>query len=321
MERIMSEKEKAKPIETEAMVLNAGEGPQTVDVLDASPGGLALMEERVKNQKKMIAIAISLTSPSQWTVFAGTGKDGIYRESIYPTGGAADTILRRAFGLSFTRKVKVEDTGDGKMATCVLGLKRDGEVFEEFVGYRYMQGFIKNEANLRSGAEENAKSKAVRDLLGLRFRTPAELKEMGLDITKMERRAEFQTHEQDAGSVVAPFGQQKGKPLTELTDDNLDWLANAVKKSIADPEKAKFKAKNQSLLDACREEYKRRHAKSEPAKEEKKSKKKAKGKKEETVDPKTGEVTSDDHDYGPPALTDDEIAAMEDEAREPGQEG
>jgi hypothetical protein len=254
----MSENGKAKPIETTPMVLDT---PQTVDIRDASAHGLALMEERVRNQKKMIAIAISLTSPSQWVVFSG----GEGKETVYPTGGAADTILRRAFGLGFTRQISVEDTGDGRLATCVLGLKRNnGEVFEEFTGYRYMGGFVKNEASLRSGAEENAKSKAVRDLLGLRFRTPAELKEMGLDIGKMERRAEFQDHSDHAaapGTVVAPFGKGiKGKPITDITDKDLAWLTNAIKESVTDPEKAKWKAKNEQLLAALLEERKRRDA-------------------------------------------------------------
>jgi hypothetical protein len=296
-----------KPIETTPVAL------ATLDVRDASAQGLALMRERVENQKKMLSIAIGLTAPGQWTVFAGTGKDGVYKESIYPTGGAADTILRRAFGLTWAeRDITVEDTPDGRMATCSAWLMNGDIRVEHFTGYRFLTGFVKNEADLRKGAAENMKSIAVRDLLGLRFRSPAELKEMGLDVGKIKSRAEFQTHDKDPGTVVVPFGKNKGQSITDIDDGNLQWLADAVKKSIEDPEKAKFKRKNQELLDALREEYKSRQAKPE----EKKVKGKG-NKSNPVVDEKTGEV----YDYGPPTLTDEEIAAMEAEAREPGSEG
>ena len=314
-------KDKAKPIETTPLVVSPSP-PQTIDIRDASVAGLALMEERVRVQMKMIKLVISLTSPSQWVVFASAdGKS----ETVYPTGGAADTILRRGFGLGYTRKIVVDDTGDGKLATCTLGLKGgDGEVFEEFIGYRYLKGFVKNEADLRSGSEENAKSKAVRDLLGLRFRTPAELKEMGLDVSKMERRVEFQDHS-DAGAppgtFIVPFGKGiKGKPISDISDKDLDYLAGALKKSMADPEKKRWAKRNEQQLEACRDEYKRRHPPAEKPAENGKPKESAPAA-EPKVDPSTGEVSGGEHDYGPPALTDEEVEAMEAEARGPGSKG
>jgi len=275
MEIQMSDSKNPEVIETQIA---------TLDVRDASAQGLALMEERVKNQKKMLAIAIGLTAPNQWTVFAGTDKSGTYRETVYPTGGAADTILRRAFGLTWGEKmIEVEETPDGRLATYSAWLMRGGERVEHFTGYRQMGGYIKTEPDLRKGAMENMKSVAVRDLLGLRFRTPAELKEMGLDVSKLERRAEFQSHEKDPGEMVVPFGRDKGKPITDVDDDALKWLAEAVKKSIADKDKEKWKAKNQAMLDALRAEYARRHpAVEEPAKTE-----------EPPHDPETGEVNEE----------------------------
>jgi hypothetical protein len=247
--------EKPEIVKTEPMDI------ATIDVRDASAQGLALMEERVKNQKKMLAIAIGLTAPNQWTVFAGSGKDGVHRESIYPTGGAADTILRRAFGLTWAEKdITVEDTPDGKLATCSAWLMRGQERLEHFTGYRFMGGYIKNEADLRKGAMENMKSVAVRDLLGMRFRTPAELKEMGLDVNKLERRAEFQSHEKQGSEVVVPFGNSKGKLITDIDDGDLAWLTKAVTESVADPKKANWKGKNETLLTALQDERKRRDA-------------------------------------------------------------
>ena len=236
-----------------------------LDVRDASNEGLALMQKRVENQTKMLKIAISLTAPNQWTVFAGTGKDGVYRESIYPTGGAADTILRRAFGLTWSEKdISVEDTPDGRLATCSAWLMQGDTKIEHFTGYRMMGGFIKTEADLRRAVLENMKSVAVRDLLGLRFRSPTELRSLGLDVGKLERRAEFQSHEQDPGTFVVPFGRSKGKPITDVDDEGLQWLADALKSSIADPAKSRFKDSDENMLKVCREEYKRRHVETKP---------------------------------------------------------
>ena len=192
---------------------------------------------------------------------------------------------------------------------------RGEEKVEHFTGYRLMGGFVKTEADLRRAVLENLKSIAVRDLLGLRFRTPEELKEMGLDVGKMERRAEFQTHDKQDGEILAPFGRSKGQPITEISDSDLEWLANAVKKSVADPDKAKWKGKNETLLQALREEYKRRRAPKSSDAAEAKS-----GQAPEKYQPKEGEF-----DFGPPPLTEEELAEMPDgvdgDYPEPGSEG
>ena len=98
---------------------------------------------------------------------------------------------------------------------------------------------------MRKGAVENMKSVAVRDLLGLRFRTPAELREMGLDVGKLERRAEFQDHAKDESGVpVIEWGKKRGTPLSALADRELDWYIEAAKKAIADPDKAQCSSRN-----------------------------------------------------------------------------
>jgi len=285
---------------TSALVTTKAQAVATLDVRDASAQALALMEERVANQKKMLAIAVKLTAPDQWTVFAGTDKVGVYRETIYPTGGAADTILRRAFGLTWSEKeITVQDTPDGKLATCSAWLMSGKERVEHFTGYRMMGGYIKTEADLRRSVLENMKSVAVRDLLGLRFRSPAEIKELGLDVTRLERRAEFQSHDTDPNTATIPFGRDKGKPITDVDDSSLKWVAESIKKSIDDPAKSKWKSKNETLLTALRDEHKRRHAAPPP----------------EAESPPVPDV-----DFGPPQLTDEEVASMERE-REPGEEG
>ena len=147
-----------------------------------------------------------------------------------------------------------------------------------------MGGFTRNERDLIKGAIQNAKHTAVTDMLGLRFLSKADFKELGLDLDKLERRAEFQSHESDPGGMTVPFGRDKGKPISDIDDAALQWLADAVKKSVEDPEKAKFKKRNEELLTALRDEYKRRHSPAPAAKVT------------EDADPKTGEVKTAEPD-------------------------
>ncbi|MDP1824885.1 MAG: hypothetical protein Q8L48_16635 [Archangium sp.] len=56
------------------------------------------------------------------------------------------------------------------------------------------------------------------------------------------------------GGFVAPFGNDKGVALEEIETSGLEWLANAVESNVRDPERARFKAKNQQLLNAIRKE-------------------------------------------------------------------
>lgn len=239
----------------------------TVDVRDASPEGVALMRQRVEAQEEMLKIAISLTRPSQWTIFAGGGK-----ETIYPTGGAADTILRRAFGLTWGEKVvAVYENNRGDLeASCTAWLMDGDRKVEQFVGYRVMGGYVKTEPDLKRSVVENMKSVAVRDLLGLRFRTPDELQSMGLNVRGIKTRAEFRDHgSDDSGPVLIPFGKgYKGKPVTVLSDTQLVWYTDRANENIANPAKAKWRAKESKWLQTLQEEQASR-ARTEPEPEPK----------------------------------------------------
>ena len=248
----------------------------TVDVRDASTEGLALMRERVENQKEMIKIAISLTSPNQWVIFAGQGK-----ETVYPTGGAADTILRRVFGLTWGEKVvTIEDSPQGPCAVCRAWLMQNGQEVEHFEGRRPFGGFAVTESNMRKDAVENMKSVAVRDILGLRFRTPDELREMGLDIGKVKARAEFADHK-SGNELSMAFGKEKGVPISKVQD--LDWYINIVSEGIQNPAKQKYRASAEKQLAALQAEKAKRAA---PA--------------TESSPPK-----DDEFDYGPPPMDQD----------------
>lgn len=60
-----------------------------------------------------------------------------------------------------------------------------------------------------------------------------------------------------SGQVV-PFGRSKGTPIEEADTKDLQWLAGAMRESIADPAKEKWAPKNRELLDAIEHELETR---------------------------------------------------------------
>jgi len=231
---------------------------QTVaDISDQTEAGLALFEERVRVARKQLALALRLTQPGQWVVMAGDGG----KESVYATAGAADRILRMGFGMRWAEKsVTIEKRGDETIAVATAALlKPDGSIYEIFEGRRKLGGYVKSESDLVKSALANMAHQAVTQILGLRFLTPADLRELGLDLDKLPRRVEFQDHGEDhLGSPLVPFGKNKGKRIDELDDAALNWYVGAAKKNIADPEKAKWKVKEERWLAQLESEKARR---------------------------------------------------------------
>ena len=318
--------DKAKPIETQPMVLN-GPPDATTTLIDPSSQtevGLKLLEERVRVARQQIKIVIKLTTPAQWVVM--DGGDG--RESVYATGGASDRILRLGYGMrwgaweiSITKK-EVTKNGETETETECRAeadlLKENGDLYERYTGMRVIGGFVRNERDLEKGAKENAKHLAVTDILGLRFLSKADYKDIGLDLDKMDRRADFQTRGEDVGADVprVGFGKNKGRPITELVDKSLEWYIEAAKKTIADPDKKKWHAKEKVWLNGLLAEEQRRKQPKKP-KEETAPEKPA----EPQVDATTGEVSGGKWDgVGPPPMTDEQLAEL-DESREPGSGG
>lgn len=62
----------------------------------------------------------------------------------------------------------------------------------------------------------------------------------------------------DDGEPTARFGKQKGTPLSQLSDDDLAWYAEALEKSVLDPAKAKYRRDNESALHEVRTEQRTR---------------------------------------------------------------
>lgn len=79
------------------------------------------------------------------------------------------------------------------------------------------------------------------------------------------------------GGFVFKFGKAKGQPFSSGTDRDLEWYAEALNRSIHDPDKARFQDANRRELAALRAEQDRRAGRSDG-----------------DFDPATGEVLNDE---------------------------
>jgi len=233
----------------------------TVDAFFDNPKADAIaMNQREARRKALLKTCFVMTSASQWTIFRDekTGK-----ATVYPQGGAGDAILRHVLGCLWQDKeVEVTLNGDGQPESAKASgwlCTSAGRRIERFEGFREMGGYVKNRSDLIKCALENMKSVAVRDVLGLRGRSPEELSALGLDLSKVGV-ATFANNK--SGDVVTfpPFGKKSGVAIDDpsVTLKDIEWYAGRAKETLADPQKAKYHKSEQKRLDAYTAEYKRR---------------------------------------------------------------
>lgn len=73
-----------------------------------------------------------------------------------------------------------------------------------------------------------------------------------------QREDELPAGRQGEGDGVFRFGKLKGAPLSEGEESDLRWYADALRKSIDDPEKSRFRDSNEAELRAAESELRRR---------------------------------------------------------------
>lgn len=69
----------------------------------------------------------------------------------------------------------------------------------------------------------------------------------------------------ESSGAVFPYGELKGQPIAGADKSDLEWLAGAMRKAIADPAKDKFKAQNSALLVEVERELDKQKAAQKPA--------------------------------------------------------
>ena len=124
---------------------------------------------------------------------------------------------------------------------------------------------------LASMAQTRANSKVLRNVLAwvvvLAGYKPTPAEEMdGLREPQKSRpepsQAPSRGPAENPSGLVLPFGKSKGKALGDpsVPLDDLQWVEGALEQSLADPDKAKYRRKNEALKEAICEEINRRAA-------------------------------------------------------------
>ncbi len=253
-----------KAIATREATLDAG----LVNLLDpVSIDGRAkeILEAAGVYRDTMMRIVLRQTAVSQWVIFAGDG-----RENVYPMGAAAAAMFA-FFGLHWSTPGPTDTLYDAELYVEKDGtqwwrveskLWRGDKFITSAVGKRKLgEGYAKNELDAQLGAFENLQSRACRSVFGLGAKSRDELKALGIDLTNA-RQASFQDHKSglasDPNEAVIRWGRMKGMKVSEIADTDLSYYLNAEKKSLADPEKAKYKKSIEAMITALETEIAKR---------------------------------------------------------------
>lgn len=240
------------------------------------------LEQRARFLDKVIQLALKRTSPSQYVIHRAEGDEA--RESVYPMGAAADAMFG-FLGLSWAAPIPTLD-GDGKEVSWRRGEKkweaeiRGGGEDQEYYWVRSALwrgdqlialaegkrligvGYAKDKPTAEIDAFENLKSRAVREVLGLKAKDRAWYQANGLDLSNA-RLAEFQDRKSsataDPNEAVIKWGNAKGSKVKDLSDQDLAFYTTRYEADVADPAKAKFKPA--LMLAALKAEAERRAAK------------------------------------------------------------
>ncbi|HET9554372.1 MAG TPA: hypothetical protein VFP50_15525 [Anaeromyxobacteraceae bacterium] len=263
-----------------------------LDLLDPElpdEGMVRQLEQRALFRERIIQLALRQTAATQYVIHRAEGDEA--RESVYPMGAAADAMFS-FLGLTWAsvvestvdgrpsyrrgeqkwqseiRSVPVKDgkgnvVGEDRYYWVKSGLWSRDALVALAEGKRLIGvGYSKDEPTTEMNAFENLKSRAVREVLGLKGKDRTWYKVQGLDLSAA-RVAEFQDRKAGASSdpdqAVIKWGKAKGKKVSELSDDDLRFYTERQEKDCADPEKAKFKPER--LLAALKAEAERRAAK------------------------------------------------------------
>jgi hypothetical protein len=248
---------------------------------------LARIDALVAALERLRVASIRATEPSDWLVHVGRDKDGnVIREVAYLQDSGAERA-GKIWGIEVSGPaIEREDFPDGTFSYHMIA-----EAYSKVTGERvdYTEGsrwsgdpfFVKkligdekiNPVTVRKAAWANMHGRAVRALGGLNAMPVERLRQGGLDLEKIQRidYAKGARGGESTGAGVGAssgagfgpqlnFGRSKGKRLSEVGEKDLAWYIGAVTDSVADPAKANYKDRNESLLAALETEKARRAA-------------------------------------------------------------
>jgi hypothetical protein len=224
--------------------------------------------------------SIRATYPADWVIHVSKDTDGnILRQVGYLQDCGAERA-GKVWGVQIQSPViEREDFADGTYCYHLLATaasKVTGEVVENVEGSRWSgdKFFLRSigpdekvdPTDVRKSAWANLHGRAVRQLCGLNAVPLDMLEACGIDLRKVvhigyekgAKGGEATGAAVGGSDPVIGWGNAKGKAISELAEADLQWYIVATRKSVNDPDKAKFRKHNERLLAALEAELERR---------------------------------------------------------------
>lgn len=252
------------------------------DAVSVMPTGLvddqllavaAAAERRVDAIIRIKVLALKVTNAHDWNDQGGKPYMGV---------SGAEKVAR-LFGISWRLDEPIrEDHDDGHFDYSFKGYFSMGTAEIEVIGTRSSKDpfFVgsKDRAippseidrnDVKKGAMTNCIGNGISRLLGIRNLTWEELGEAGIKRENVGK-VTYANSDPNAAMKLPNYGTYKGRQLDDpaIPVNELRYYLSGAEKSIADPEKAKYRQINEKMRDALKAEIvKREQATKEPVKE------------------------------------------------------
>lgn len=229
-------------------------------------------ERRIEAVNKIKSLSLRVTNHRDWTDQGG---------NPYLQVSGAEKVAR-LFGISWRLDEPTrEDHDDGHFSYTFKGYFSMGTAEIEVVGTRSSKdpffGGSKDRQippseidrnDVKKGAMTNCIGNGVTRLLGIRNLTWADLESAGIHQGQVGK-VRYKDGDPNATPTLPNYGRNhcKGKPLDDqaVTLEDLQYYLSGAEKSLTDPEKAKWKTRNEQLCAAIRAEITRRAAQPAPS--------------------------------------------------------
>ena len=229
-----------------------------------------IIEARNRLMSKLLDYAIRATSPEHWSDQGG---------KPYLDSAGAQAAARRCAvkvrNVSYTREEHTDSAG--KYFEFVyrgdFSLPGNYDLLEGVTGSCNSRdpligtNFGKREdsevdpGDIRKKAHTNMMQRGITQLLGIRGLSWKTLAKYGVSADGA-LKVEYQTGAKGGGhqgeEFAFKFGRGKGKPLSQLTEEDLGWYLKSGKEDLAKPEKAKYRDNTEKQIKLVEDELARR---------------------------------------------------------------
>ena len=223
----------------------------------------AAAEKRIEAVNKIKSLSLKVTNARDWTDQGG---------NPYLQVSGSEKVAR-LFGICWRLDEPTrEDHDDGHFSYTFKGYFSMGTAEIEVVGTRSSKdpffGGSKDRPippseidrnDVKKGAMTNCIGNGITRLLGIRSLTWAELEQAGIKRDGVGK-VQFRDGDPNAALKLPNYGKYKGMAMDDssIPVDDLRYYLAGAEKSLADPEKAKYKAMNEKMRDALKSELAKR---------------------------------------------------------------